>query len=70
MKVNMFGMDMEMTPQEFKEMVDLLGAVKDPKEMTFDEELELLGKLKYFEIVETEVSSFCGIKVILKGDLG
>ena len=74
MKVNMHGVDLELTPQEYVELAKMLGAYKeddkiDVRNLSFEDELNLLYSLKYFEVVETEMSSFGTIKVTLRSDL-
>ncbi len=76
MKVNMHGLEMEMTPEEYIELAELMDAIvktdKDNllKNATFDDEMHILSHLKYFKLVDTEISSFGGIKVTLRSDLG
>lgn len=56
MKMTLQGMEIELTPQEFIEMQELLygvGSMKKPHEMTLQEECELLGKLRHFIITDT-----------------
>jgi len=74
MKVNLHGVDLELTPQEYVELAKMLGAYKeddkiDVRNLSFEDELNLLYSLKYFEVVETEMSSFGTIKITLRSDL-
>ena len=75
MKVNMHGVDLELTPQEYVELAKLLGCYNegetkiDVKNLSFEDEMSLLYSLKYFEVLETEMSSFGTIKVTLRSDL-
>lgn len=56
MKMNFQGCEIELTPQEFIKMQELLygiGSMKEPHEMTLQEEYEFLGKMRHFVIVDT-----------------
>lgn len=75
MIVDMNGMKMEMSVEEYQQLAKLFGKPEKDidefiKELTFEEELHILHHLKYFKITETEISSFGGIKFTVKGDLG
>lgn len=76
MKVNMHGMDMEMTVEEYAKLAELFGEKPEKdvdgfiKELSFEEEMHVLHHLKYFKIIETEISTFGGVTFTVKGDLG
>ena len=52
MKMNLQGIDIELTPKEFIKMQELLYGKKEPKDMTFDEELKFMQKLRHFKVID------------------
>ena len=69
MKVNVNGMDMEMTVEEFKQLSEIFGTVKpDVKYLTYDEEWELLHHLKYFKVTNTDLK-WGKVKFTIESDL-
>ena len=73
MKVNVNGMDMEMSVEEFKVISEIFGTKPNIKELvknlSFDEELDLIHSLKYFKADDMELSSWGTMKVTLRSDL-
>ena len=52
MKMNLQGIDIELTPKEFIEIQELLYGEKEPKDMTFDEELKFIQTLRHFKVID------------------
>ena len=71
MKMTIDGMEVELTPEEYIRIGELTGGKKgiDVKNLSFEDEMTLLYSLKYFEVIETEMSSFGTVTVTLKSDL-
>lgn len=69
MKMNLQGVDIELTPKELFEWQELLYGEKEPKDMTFDEELEFIQTLRHFKAIDFYWDENGKIFITLRSDI-
>lgn len=68
MKMNLQGIDIELTPEEFVKMQELTHGEKEPKDMTLQEEMEFIQKLRHFKIIDMYVDGNSNFYIQLVSD--